>query len=82
MQSNSTPRDPKDRKKGEGYDQPNRLTEREGGDDALEYSSPADTNSDEKVIVNEQRSNKTVNTPSQTSAHSSELEATDEDILN
>jgi hypothetical protein len=75
--------DPKyDRKKGSDYDKrPGITPEREGGDDALESSSPADYNSDEKVIVNEQRANKTVNTPSQTAAHTSEAEGTDEDVI-
>lgn len=70
------------RKKGSEYDkQTNEASGREGGDEALENSSPADYNSDEKVIVNEQRSNKTVNAPSQTAAHTSEAEGTDEDII-
>jgi|GEM_PF-6598194 len=75
------PRDPKENKKGHSYDSSSQATGREGGDDALEESSPADVNSDEKVIVNEQRANKTVNTPSQTAAHPSEAEGMDEEIL-
>jgi hypothetical protein len=82
MQNSFTPRDPKEKKEGHSFDQPNQPAGREGGDEALEYSSPADANSDEKVIVNEQRGNKTVNTPSQTAAHTSEAEGSDEDIIN
>lgn len=55
---------------------------REGGDDALAQSSPSDTNSDEKVIVNEQRANKTVNAPSQTAANTSEGNSYDDEIIN
>ena len=54
---------------------------REGGDDALAESSPTDSRSDEKVIVNEQRANKTVNAPSQTAAITSEGSSNDEEIL-
>jgi hypothetical protein len=55
---------------------------REGGDDSLAESSPIDTRSDEKVIVNEQRANKTVNAPSQTAANTSEASSNDEEIVN
>ena len=54
---------------------------REGGDDALADSDPNDSKLDEKVIVNEQRSNKTVNAPSQTAANTSEDNATDEELI-
>lgn len=54
---------------------------REGGDDSLVNSSPTDSRSDEKVVVNEQRSNKTVNTPSQTAANTSEGSSDDEEIM-
>lgn len=54
---------------------------REGGDDALAESSPADIRSDEKVIVNEQRGNKTVNAPSQTAANTSEGSSFDDEII-
>lgn len=54
---------------------------REGGDDALTNSSPADIRSDEKVIVNEQRGNKTVNAPSQTAANTSEGSSSDDEII-
>jgi hypothetical protein len=54
---------------------------REGGDDSLTNSSPTDSRSDEKVVVNEQRSNKIVNGPSQTSANTSEVISNDDEIL-
>ena len=54
---------------------------REGGDDSLVDSSPTDIHSDEKVVVNEQRANKTVNAPSQTAANTSEGNSYDEEIL-
>jgi hypothetical protein len=54
---------------------------REGGDDAISESSPNDSRLDEKVIVNEQRSNKTVNAPSQTAANTSEDNASDDELI-
>jgi len=54
---------------------------REGDDDALAESSPTDSRSDEKVIVNEQRSGKTVNEPSQTAANTSEVYGNDDEII-
>lgn len=54
---------------------------REGGDDSLIDSSPTDSRSDEKVVVNEQRANKTVNAPSQTAANTSEGSSYDEEII-
>ena len=54
---------------------------REGGDDSLINSSPTDSRSDEKVVVNEQRSDKIVNGPSQTSANTSEGNSYDDEIL-
>jgi len=54
---------------------------REAGDDSLVNSSPTDSRSDEKVVVNEQRSDKIVNAPSQTSANTSERNSYDEEIL-
>lgn len=41
---------------------------REGGDDALAETTPTDARADEKVIVNEQESNRTVNTTTQPEA--------------
>lgn len=55
--------------------------DREGGDDAITNSNPNDNRLDEKVIVNEQRSNKTVNAPSQTAANTSEDNATDDELI-
>lgn len=54
---------------------------REGGDDSLVNSSPTDSRSDEKVVVNEQRSDKIVNGPSQTAANTSEGNSYDEEIV-
>jgi hypothetical protein len=54
---------------------------REGGDDSLVNSSPTDSRSDEKVVVNEQRGDKIVNGPSQTAANTSEGSSYDEEIL-
>jgi len=81
MQRPSAPDPKRNPKKGSDYDKKPDTPGREGGDDALESSSPADYTSDEKVIVNEQRANKTVNAPSQTAAHASEAEGSDEDII-
>lgn len=75
-----TPRNPEEKR--QPYDvQPDVTPRREGGDDALAESSPTDNRSDEKVIVNEQRANKTVNAPSQTAAHTSEGESFDDEII-
>lgn len=51
------PRGPRDKKATD-------VPQREGGDDALN-ADPEDNRLDEKVIVNEQRSDQVVNTPSQ-----------------
>jgi hypothetical protein len=55
--------------------------EREGGDDSLTNSSPTDSRSDEKVVVNEQRADKIVNGPSQTAVNTSEGNGNDDEIL-
>lgn len=81
---NAPDNDPRNKpgNKEQGYQNPADVTpRREGGDDALAESSPTDSRSDEKVIVNTQREDKIVNTPSQTGVHSSELEGSDEDVL-
>jgi hypothetical protein len=79
----SRPGGPKDRKKGlDNKSRPDATTQREGGDDSLADSSPSDSRSDEKVIVNEQRENKIVNAPSQTAANTSEGDSNDEEIIN
>ena len=54
---------------------------REGGEDSLAETSPNDTRADEKVIVNEQRENKTVNAPSQTAPNTSEEVSNDEEVI-
>jgi len=79
----NTPPKQKDRKPEQsGYSsQPDVTPRREGGDDALAESSPTDSRSDEKVIVNEQRGNKTVNAPSQTAANTSEGSSYDDEII-
>jgi hypothetical protein len=79
---NGGPRDPK--KPGmENSDTylPDMTPRREGGDDSLAEASPYDSRDDEKVIVNEQRENKTVNRPSQTAANTSEEASSDEEVL-
>ncbi|HEU4471755.1 MAG TPA: hypothetical protein VFR58_11760 [Flavisolibacter sp.] len=74
------PRDPKQGRREETT-LPDLTPRREGGDDALAESSPTDERSDEKVIVNEQRGNKTVNAPSQTSAGTNESNSYGEGLL-
>lgn len=54
---------------------------REGGDDSLAEASPTDPRNDEKVIVNEQREQKIVNTPSQTAPNTSERISNDEETI-
>lgn len=79
----NSPRGPHSRKPGEPTfaSQPDVTPRKIGGDDSLAESLPDDIHSDEKVIVNEQRGNKTVNSPSQTAANTSEGNGSDEDIL-
>ena len=60
---------------------PDETPRREGGDDALAETDPGDARADEKVIVNEQWENKTLNTPSQTAVNSSESAANEEDTI-
>jgi hypothetical protein len=76
------PKDPRPKKGAPGYDSKNEPAGREGGDEALTESSPTDSRLDEKVIVNEQRSDKIVNAPSQTAANTSENTGNDEEIVN
>jgi hypothetical protein len=83
MQKNSDPKDPRPKKGTPGYDKnKSEPAGREGGDDSLTESSPTDSRLDEKVIVNEQRSEKIVNAPSQTAANTSETTGNDEEIVN
>jgi hypothetical protein len=79
-QQHNGPRDPKKPESDNTY-LPDMTPRREGGDDSLAEASPYDSRNDEKVIVNEQRENKTVNRPSQTAANLSELEGSDEEAL-
>lgn len=60
---------------------PDMTPRREGGDDSLAEASPYDSRDDEKVIVNTQRENKTVNRPSQTAANTSEETGFDDEVL-
>lgn len=60
---------------------PDPTKRRERGDDSLENTNPDDSRADEKVIVNEQSSNKTVNAPSQTAVNTSENESSDDDTI-
>lgn len=53
---------------------PDETPRREGGDDALAETNPSDSRLDEKVVVNTQRENKIVNSPSQTGPHPGEGE--------
>jgi len=53
---------------------------REGGDDALAESSPTDSRLDEKVIVNQQRGDKTVKGQPQTAANTSDATGSDDEI--
>lgn len=79
----NTPPKTRDRKKGDPdySSQPENPGGREGSDDSLVESSPTDSRSDEKVVINEQRANKTVNAPSQTAANTNEGSSNDEEIL-
>jgi len=74
------PKDPR-KKQREGKPDSKAGNEREGADDALQ-SSPTDSRLDEKVIVNEQRSNKIVNSPAQAATNDSESQGNDEEIVN
>lgn len=71
------------KKGGASYDKPPiRTPDREGGDDALANTEPTDARADEKVIVNEQRENKTINGPSQTAVNTSENAGSENDVVN
>jgi hypothetical protein len=83
MSRNNIHSGPRDRKETDqdSTTLPDMTPRREGGDDAIAESSPDDNRLDEKVIVNEQRGNKTVNAPSQTASNASETTGNDEEIL-
>ena len=74
------PRDPKKDGSDNTY-LPDMTPRREGGDDSLAEASPYDSRDDEKVIVNTQREDKTVNIPSQTAANTSEQAGSDEEVF-
>ncbi|MCU7549533.1 hypothetical protein OCK74_10430 [Chitinophagaceae bacterium LB-8] len=63
------------------FQPPDPTKKRERSEDSLENANPADSRADEKVIVNEQAGNKTVNAPSQTAVNTSENESSDEDTV-
>ena len=74
---------PKDPRKKQQPGNPDAKTAdgRESSENALE-SSPTDSRLDEKVIVNEQRSDKIVNSPAQAATNDSESTGNDEEIVN
>lgn len=74
------PREPKKTEADNTY-LPDMTPRREGGDDSLAEASPYDSRDDEKVIVNTQRENKTVNRPSQTAANTSEEAGPEDEVL-
>ena len=74
------PKDPR-KKQQPGIPDSKAANGRESSDDALE-SSPTDSRLDEKVIVNEQRSDKIVNSPAQAATNDSESTGNDEEIVN
>ncbi|HVG40505.1 MAG TPA: hypothetical protein VM888_02745 [Chitinophagaceae bacterium] len=77
------PRTNQDIESGNTYETlPDQTSRREGGDDALAETASTDSRADEKVIVNEQREHKAVNSPSQTAANTSEETGSEEDIVN
>ena len=65
MDDVTNPRHKGDRRKEPSYHPEDGASGREGGDDSLAQASPTDPRGDEKVIVNTQRADKIVNTPSQ-----------------
>lgn len=81
MENKTNSPGPKDRKSDGSNYFPNRTPEKELEENSAESISPTDENADEKVIVNEQREQKTVNTPSQTAANTSERISNDEEII-
>lgn len=82
MKQNEPPKVPRPKKGEQGYDKKGTdAPQREGGDESLTESSPTDSRLDEKVIVNEQRSDKIVNGAPQTSPNTSERSGSDEEIV-
>ena len=74
------PRTPK-KEESDATTLPDMTPRREGGDDSIAEASPYDSRDDEKVIVNTQRENKTVNRPSRTAANTSEDSGFDDEVL-
>jgi hypothetical protein len=73
---------PKEKKQDPNFSSlPDVTPRREGGEDSLAESSPTDSRSDEKVVVNEHRGSKTVNGPSQTGTGTNEGHSYDEAII-
>lgn len=62
MNYNKGPRNKEDNTSSTFETRPDVTPRREGGDDALAERNPGDSRMDEKVIVNEQESQKVVNT--------------------
>ena len=82
MNNEIDPRIKQDKKDGQPiFSGAEQIPKRDGGDDSLADTSPTDSRADEKVIVNEQLSNKTVNAPSQTAVNSSEGIGSDEEVF-
>ena len=77
---NEGPRNKEDNTQSTFETRPDVTPRREGGDDALAERNPSDSRMDEKVIVNEQSSQKIVNAPSQTDAHAAETENTVDEV--
>ena len=76
------PRNKEDNTKSTFETRPDVTPRREGGDDALAEKDPTNSRLDEKVIVNEQRSDKIVNSPAQAATNDSESTGNDEEIVN
>lgn len=78
-----TPDDPRLKKEfnqpplGPGENNRENITGREGADDSLASIHPTDDRADEKVIVNTQEAQQTVNRPSQ-----SEIDSSYSDVVN
>lgn len=74
------PRNKEDNSESTFETRPDVTPRREGGDDAIAERNPSDSRMDEKVIVNEQSSQKIVNAPSQTDVHTTEAENTIDEV--
>ena len=74
MNTDYGPKNKEDNSRSTFETRPDETPRREGGDDSLAETNPADSRLDEKVIVNTQSENKIVNAPSQSDAHVTEGE--------